>query len=520
MSPVPLKRPERLAPGAVAAQLLCLETDRDERASPLFAEMLLTLVQNGYQAPETADQLTSPKRPRFAVRSLAVGENFLGGRDRGRAGDTETTPAQYGARLAAGQEMRGSANLALAQRTLEGLVDPETTRAQKGTWLLRPFHESLLWYDARKGSPSSPQWGVRKVYMRGKGITFARMLLDGPDEESRRLGAAAVASIKESLTGPTPLASVSGALEEVLDTGETYARTPDTEADEREAWERGADSRLAELAGRLCRHAEGVMGQEGASGPAKLWQLRTVVALDFATHIIRTGWDKTGAPDSDRFLLLTFGGGPRATDPIRQRSEEFYRRARIRLSEAIVQTLAEQMEELDRPGVSWAAEFQARSPLGADSDDSVASQLRRLPDDAASSDYEEVARSAVEATNANYGRGAGDGFRVLLESIGMLVGTGAYRYLTADPTLLGALVGALSAQMPMSSRDFFAALRREWGLVVNQESAAGTALAALVDGTGLERNARKAEKLMSDAGLALGLSDRTTMVGERARRTP
>jgi hypothetical protein len=71
----------------------------------------------------------------------------------------------------------------------------------------------------------------------------------------------------------------------------------------------------------------------------------------------------------------------------------------------------------------------------------------------------------------------------------------------------------------MPSRDFFATVRREWGLVINQESAADTALAVQLDGAGLERNARRAEKLMSDAGLALGLSDRTTMVGERVGRS-
>ena len=108
---------------------------------------------------------------------------------------------------------------------------------------------------------------------------------------------------------------------------------------------------------------------------------------------------------------------------------------------------------------------------------------------------------------------------MLLESVSALVGTGSYRYLTAGPDLLAAFVGALSAQMPMPSRDFFAAVRREWGLVINQESAADTSLATQLDGAGLERNARRAEKLMSDAGLALGLSDRTTMVGERVGRT-
>ena len=87
-------------------------------------------------------------------------------------------------------------------------------------------------------------------------------------------------------------------------------------------------------------------------------------------------------------------------------------------------------------------------------------------------DYLKVARATIET--ADYSRGAEDGFRVLLESVGLLVGTGSYRYLTAGPDLLAALVGALSAQMPMPSRDFFAAVRREWGLVINQESAVDT----------------------------------------------
>jgi hypothetical protein len=71
----------------------------------------------------------------------------------------------------------------------------------------------------------------------------------------------------------------------------------------------------------------------------------------------------------------------------------------------------------------------------------------------------------------------------------------------------------------MASRDFFAAVREEWGFVINQEAATNTSLSAQLDGAGLERNARRAEKLLSDAGLALGLSDRTTMVGERAARS-
>ena len=45
------------------------------------------------------------------MRSLALGENFLGGRDDGRVGDDETTPAEYGASLASGHDVRSSSHL-------------------------------------------------------------------------------------------------------------------------------------------------------------------------------------------------------------------------------------------------------------------------------------------------------------------------------------------------------------------------------------------------------------------------
>ena len=508
----------RLAPGQIAEELFCLDPDRDERAPQLCAETLLTLVQNDYRAPASPKALKSPKRQRFAVRSLALGENFLGAREEGRAGDDETTPAEYGASLAAGGQIRGSAHLHLAQLTLQGLVDPDTQRGgQRGGWLLRPFHESLLWYDARKPSPKSREYSVRKVYMRGSGITLARLLADPADAAAAELGRSAVVAIAEALTAAGPLADISDRLEGVLPTGEPYTMTPPLEKDEEEAWERGADPRLADLAATLCSHAEGVMRQGSASGPARLWQLRTVLALDLAVHVLRTAWQTTDTLAGDRYLLLSFGGTPRAADPVRQRSEDSYRMARIRLSEATVRTLARRMHELNGKHVAdWASEFESRSSLSDGDHDSVSSQLGRLPRTAVAEDYLRLAREAVE--NANYGR-AEDGFRVLLESVGALVGTGSYRYLTATPDLLAALVGALSARMPMAGRDFFAAVRQEWGFVINQESAADTGLAAQLDGAGLERNARRAEKLMSDAGLALGLSDRTTMVGERAARS-
>jgi hypothetical protein len=510
----------RLTPGAIAEELFCLDPDRDERAPQLCAETLLTLAQNGYRAPE-GGELISPKRQLFALRSLALGENFLGGRETGRAGDDETTPAEYGASLASGIDVRSSTYLSLAQQALQGLVDPETQRgSQPGAWLLRPFHESLLWYDARKAGTKSSEYTVRKVNMRGSGITLARLLADPADPAAARLGHVTVNAIREALTANSPLAAISTRLESALPDDAPYTRPPELVDDEQTAWNRGTDPRLAELATQLCRHAEGVMLQGGASGPARLWQLRSIFALDLAVHAVRTAWQATAAAETEQYLLLSFGNGPRPQDPVRQRSEESYRRARIRLTDATVRTLARRMRELadESIPVDWPTEFLfRRSSQSDDIPASITNQLQNLDRHATADDYLRVARATIET--ADYGRGAEDGFRVLLESVGVLAGTGAYRYLTAGPDMLAALVGALSAQMPMPSRDFFASVRREWGFVINQESAVGTALAEQLDGAGLERNARRAEKLMSDAGLALGLSDRTTMVGERATRT-
>src|ERR1700733_9690745 len=116
---MPPKARRRLAPGQIAEELFCLDPDRDERAPQLCAETLLTLVQNNYQPPATLDDLQSPKCQRFAIRSLAIGENFLGGRNDGWAGDDETAAAEYGASVALGASIRGSAHLKLAQSTLQ-----------------------------------------------------------------------------------------------------------------------------------------------------------------------------------------------------------------------------------------------------------------------------------------------------------------------------------------------------------------------------------------------------------------
>lgn len=493
-----------LAPGAIAKLLFKIDPDRDERASQLCVETLLTLAENGYRAPTEGEELRSPKRKRFALRSLALSTNFLEMDEEGRAGAEDMTPQRYGQLLATGGDLRGSANLALAQATLEGLIDPETHQGQPGGWLLLPFHESLLWYDARRtaGRP----WGVRKVYMRGSGITLARMLAAPPrDGETARLGAAAVEAIKKTLQEASPIARIAENLESAL----PEPAGAQVEQDERDAWHQGGEPALAELAERLCRHVEGVMNQGTASGPARLWQLRTILALDLATHAVRTAWRETEAPEGQRCLLLSFAGPPRAENRLRQRSEEIFRQARLTLRRATAQTLARRMAEMAGDGpVDWDAEIENRR-------ERLREVVDGLRDASGPEDFERLARLATET--ADYGR-ASEGYRVLLQTIGMLTGTGQYRYLTATPDLLAALVGALSAEMPMSSETFFSRLYEEWGLVVGQSAAAATDLAGEVDGAELERNARRAEQRMADAGLALGLSDRTMVVGERAKR--
>jgi hypothetical protein len=498
-----------LTPERVATDLFAILVDRDQRASAVCAETLLTLRANGYEQPADG-QLVSPKRQRFAVRSLALGENFLRHRDSGRAADDEMTPQRYGDILAAGGSVRGSANLALAQKAFQGLLDPTTQRGQRGTWLLFPFHESLLWYDARPNGRAGP-WGVRKVYMRGSGITLARMLADPVDPDLRELGASTVEAIRGALQAPSPLAEIADRLEGALD--EEFHRPPRTERDEIEAWNEGSIRKLRDLTRAMCRHAEGVMLQGTASGPAKLWQLRTVIGLDLACHVLRVAWETTHTPARDRYLVLSFGGGPRAGNKVRQRSEDSYQLGRIHINEATILTLARIMQRLARDGCDdWQSQFEKRT---AKQLPDVIAELRRLPENAPFEEYVHLALASTE--QANYSR-AGEGFRVLLESIGMLAGTGGYRYLTATPDILAAFVGALSVRMPMSSDEFFAAVFDEWRIVIAQEAAATTSVADHLDGAGLERNGRRAERLLSDAGLAVSLSDRTTVVGERARR--
>jgi hypothetical protein len=499
----------QLTPGQVARTLFGIDPDRDERASQLCVEALLTLVQNRYEAPADGRDLRSPKRPQYAVRSLALGTNFLAEVEEGRIGAQNLSPQQYGRALAAGEDLPGSVNLSLARDFFEGLVDPSTAQGQRGGWLLRPFHESLLWFDARK--ERSRPWRVRQVYMRGSGITLARMLADPPtevDDEARAAGRRAVSAIKHALQSPSPLGQIAAALESPLP--DSFREASDAEKPERDAWDRGASAALAPLAERLCRHAEGVMCQSGASEPSKLWQLRTIFALDVAIHAIRTSWETLNVPRSDRFLLLTFGGPARRDNRVRRRSEQSYQDARQKLRRATVATLASEMQRIAQDALpQWEDQLENRRGVLSP----VIDQLKQTDGDTSSEEFERLARLATDT--ADYGRAA-EGFRVLIESCGLLAGTGAYRYLTAPPDLLAALVGALSIHMPMTSSEFFAALRSEWSLVVDQT--AGTRLADRLDGADLQRSAARAEQRLSHAGLAISLSDRTVVVGERAKR--
>lgn len=450
--------------------------------------------------------LQSPKLRRFAVRSLVLEHNFLEGFPQPlRYGGMSAS--EYGARLALADDFQGADNLSLARSALKNLVDPSTEQGQAGQHLTLPVHESLLWYDARKAGAG---YTVRKVRMRGSGIAFARMLLAPPPEagpHAGELGARAVEGLQAALTLESPLAEIASELEAVLP-GEVVEH-PRLEDDEERSWALGADPALGGLAAALCRHSEGVMCQGGASSAARLWQLRTVLALDLAANSLRRSWQATGALPEVQRLLLAVAGPERQQDRVRLRSERSYSEARTAIRWGTVETIAAQMADLDAEGgVDWAAELEGRTARILE--DTVVAPLR-----AGGGDFRHLAQLAFE--NANYDR-SGEGFRVLIESIGMSAGGTRFRYLSATPDLLTSLVGALSAEMPMTSADFFTRIGEEWGLVVSPEAAIGTVFAADLDGAELSVNARRFEKLLVEAGLAEGISDRTVLVGERAGR--
>jgi hypothetical protein len=494
--------PLRLSPAEIAQHLLVISPDRDERASQLCAETLLTLIANDYAPPQDG-KVRSPKKRQFALRSIAMGTNFFEKYEEKRIGTGEHTPISYGQALAAARDFSGSENIALAKATLQGLIDPQTRRGQKGTWLLYPFSEDLLWYDARQtqGRP----WDVRKVYMRGSGITLARLLLEPVSAQARTYGSEAVAALKMALREKSQMSVMAKRLQDPISISELDPAVQ-PEKDEQKAWEVGESQRLTSLSEALSVHACSIMRQNGTGSTAKLWHFRNLLGLDFAIHTIRSAWELTGMPSEDQYLLLSIGGPERQANFVRQRSEESYQAARTCIREAIILTLAHRMEQLakkERRTISWESEFESRSNL-----EKVAADI---PTAKTVREYEQLARRAYE--QAAYDRPI-DGFRVLLESIGMIQGHSGWRFFAATPDLMGSFVGALAEQMPMSSKDFLEELFKNWRIVLSPEIASRTSLLERLDGSELARNARRAERLLVEAGLAVSLSDSTTMVGE------
>lgn len=501
-----------LSPAAVSRRLFALSPDRDERAPQIAMETLLTLRANGYQAPGDIAGFRSPKRRNGALRSLALGANFFEGV--GQAAGGGYTKHGLGERLAAGADFGGSQGLPIAAQALRALVDHETGRgSNRGAILMQPFHETLLWYDGRKSGEAAALWSIRKVYMRGTGITLARVLLDPPEQldvGARAAAADAVAGIRDALNAPSPLTELARRL---------HAAAPDeaqsAEEDEREAWRAGGDEKLRPLASRLIRHAAGIVSQRSVSAPLKLQQLRIIIALDLAYYMIRRSWDYLGTADADRYLLAAFTPEPRRGNPVRVRSEASYLAARQKVSQALVGTLADAAGEFAaaqqhqagggfRP--DWSAQFGRSRPRAG---------LRALESARSRDDFERAAERCFEDIDG-YDRSGAQALRVVLESVEMLLGTGRYRYLRPGPGLLSALVGALSPRLPLASSEFFAAVREEWGMVIGEAQAWGTSVSDQVDGGELRRNARLCERVLTSTGLALSLSDQTCMV-ERAR---
>lgn len=498
-----------LAPAEVGRRLFVVAPDRDERASHLAMETLLTLWANRYVAPPTLDDLASPKRRNGAMRSLAVGANFLDGIDGEAAPDISL--AMAGSLLARGADFLGSDGLGLVQQALQALVDNRTRQGSAGALLMQPFHESLLWYDARKSSTTSgSRWMVRKVNMRGTGVALARILLDPPaylSADVAEVAREAVQGIKVALRAPSPFSQLSDVLSPLSGDDE---RSP--EEDEREAWVSADEPTLRPLAERVIRHTRGIMRQGHISPAQRIVNLRNILALDLAHYALTRAWEATSTPEANRCLLLAYTPEARRENRVRLFSESSFKSARQRISQAIVATMATAMAEVAThkpPATSWEVYFEPRSRL--------ASVVAGLDAEQGVANFHLHAERAFElAVGGGYDR-PGDAFRVLIESIDLLVGTGQYRYLKATPELLSAVVGALSTELPLPAHDLLQRIWAEWNIIVGEAEAVGTLVIGQVDGSELRRNARYFESLLVDAGLAIALSDQTCMVVERRR---
>lgn len=483
------------APRAVSQGLFTLAPDRDERMQQVAMELLLTCHQNGYRRPD--DTPKSPRRPSLLLRGLVLGENFT------LAGDKQFALAE---RLARGDDFAGSDGMKAIHESLAALRDPATIRGGLGTHLMLPVHQSLLWYDARRRNRT---WDAQFVLMRGTGITLARFLLDPPDSVRDLAGqaAAALAGIREALGERSPYGTTVDALASAQDClDESMGR------EELAAWEVAADAKLAPLGRRLIRHAAAIMADGEQPGEVRLLHLRRIVALDVAWHMLSAAWAAGDAPRDDRYVLLCHAPQERPENRARVMSEGSFRAAQQALSRGVMAELRSRMKAHHDSGRPWKSGFflqrgdeEKPSPTSDYYDDLTT----ELDDAEGVIDFDTYAGRAFDAPGDGYVRPIG-AFRVMLESCGLLRGTGQYRYLRAVPSLIAAMVSARPNAAPQEAEEFFAWVRDEWSIIVGDNEASGSALRG--EGSVLKRNAEYFERDMVSAGLATALSDQTCMV--------
>jgi hypothetical protein len=225
---------------------------------------------------------------------------------------------------------------------------------------------------------------------------------------------------------------------------------------------------------------------------------------------LQRSWDASEIPLKQRYLLLTYAPEERRANRVRIAGEASYLGARQAITQALIATIGLRASELAADGEDLHEQFENRSKL----DDIAAEMEKAEPGD--SSAFSALAgRVYEEAKGGGYGRPV-DAFRVLLESIALLTGTGRYRWLSAQPELLGAMISA-TGRDAMEAPEFLSAVRDEWNLVIGEAEAVGTDLEDALDGGVLNRNARHLERLLVASGLAQALSDQTCMVGQRLR---
>ncbi len=505
--------PPSATANAVARRLFVAAPDRDERTQQVAMEMLLTISQN--QGVDFSSQKPrTPRRANVLLRSLALGHNFLAGKPQLEA---------LGARLAAGEDFSGSENLGLVQQSLRALVDSDTLRGGAATHLMLPVHDSLLWYDVRSRTSSTADpitkrrvsrplpYRPQRVLMRGTGITLARLLLHPPDylgpvaDDARR----ACGAITKALSADSPFAKLGTALKDPEDADRAIMGD-----EELASWDAAADPKLKGLGERLIRHAVAVMEDDAHPAQVRLLNLRRVLALDLAWHLAQASWTAAGVPESQRYLLLCHSPKERAVNRVRVLSEESYQLNHQFMTRAVIATIRETMEKRSSSGAGWADFFLERKPLKPTPSSRYFEELRSAMAADPNPDFSVYAHKTFEAPGDGYVRPV-DAFRVLLESCGLLLGTGRWRYFRPSPGLLTALVSARPGRAVMDADEFLRWLRSEWSIVIGEYEAAGTRLVDRAEGSALQHNREYFERDLVHNGLATALSDQTVMVGMR-----